>query len=231
MQLYLIDIKADKKYTVQMYVEKVITNVKNKKVMNPIKINDEILVVENFFTDEQISDIRKEILSLKDSFRRSENKHFAFDRVFLDDHYKNTERYLSPMLTYFIPTLYSKELIEFIELYYPTYSFQTLRKLPVSESQLTVYKKDFFYKPHTDNSIGRVFSFVLPIFLDDEKPFEGGTTTVFYKDEEIELEPIHNRLMLFSTHVLHAVNPVTKYTKTDLPIIGRITLNGHINWY
>ena len=34
MQLYHIDIRADKKYTVQMYAEKVITNVKNKRVVD-----------------------------------------------------------------------------------------------------------------------------------------------------------------------------------------------------
>lgn len=85
------------------------------------------------------------------------------------------------------------------------------------ECHLAYYPKGTFYKKHVDQfkeRNNRIISFVLYLNPNWQEG-DGGELIVHHKDEEISIQPLKNRLVLFkSAEVLHEVALTTKERKS-----------------
>ncbi len=107
------------------------------------------------------------------------------------------------------------------------------------EVQLTAHNDGNYYKVHNDNgseeAANRVISYVY-YFNREPKNFSGGALRLydlnlengFYIQAESyrDLEPLNNSIVLFPSHLLHEVLPVTCRSRTFAD--SRFTLNGWI---
>lgn len=198
--------------------------------MKPIKINDDILLVEDILTPEEMSDIKIDISKLKQHISDDPNLEFndtVYKRIFLDMMYINN-RSESSILSLIEKILFSDKMKEEVDKL-QSYPFQSYNKTSFHETQLTVYGDGGKYTAHRDNDKRRLFSYVLPVDMVKRK-WTGGNTIIIYDGKEITVTPKNNQLLLFSSHLLHSVTPII-IQDGDIDIFaGRVVVNGHIGF-
>ena len=95
-----------------------------------------------------------------------------------------------------------------------------------TEMQITIHTDGDFYRVHRDDQgddvAARTLSYLYYLHR-TPKAFEGGEL-ILYGDERVELEAIHNSLVVFPSHIEHEVLPVRvpSHELTD----ARFTVNG-----
>jgi Rps23 Pro-64 3,4-dihydroxylase Tpa1-like proline 4-hydroxylase len=96
-----------------------------------------------------------------------------------------------------------------------------------TEIQLTSHNDGEYYHWHTDNGTDetreRILSFVY-YFHSQPRQFSGGELVLYHPFSSEEIEPLHDRLILFSSSTKHEVKPVSCISKRFEH--GRFTLNG-----
>lgn len=192
-----------------------------------MKINNDILLLDNFLSDDQISLVKKSIIKDVDYILDDPNilKGAKYKRIFLDGLYNN-RRYESSILRIMDNELFSSRVLKETR-DMDSYPFSTLPFTTHHETQLTVYENGGRYSMHRDNNYGRLLSFILPIIMDTKK-YEGGELHLIHNRKPILITPKHNQLILFSGHLYHKVLPIK--TETDNLLDGRIVINGHIGY-
>jgi PKHD-type hydroxylase len=88
----------------------------------------------------------------------------------------------------------------------------------VENFQFTEYKEpDNFYSYHVDNLLNnsmRKLSVTLQLTQEDQ--YEGGDLELFFEQEPIKMKKNIGKLIVFPSHTLHRVLPVTKGTRHSL---------------
>src|SRR5215813_3697558 len=97
------------------------------------------------------------------------------------------------------------------------------------EIQLTSHNHGEYYHWHTDNGSvetrGRILTFVYYFHI-LPKQFSGGELVLYNQGGQAEIEPVHDRLVLFSSNTKHEVKTVHCPSKRFE--YGRFTLNGWV---
>jgi Rps23 Pro-64 3,4-dihydroxylase Tpa1-like proline 4-hydroxylase len=195
--------------------------------MKPKKINDDILLIDEFLTVDELSKVKNEIIENEQHIKDDE---FILDntkymRLFLDNNDLFMPRNESEILKS-IEKLFIKFMQDnFLKL--QSYTFQSIRFTNKHETQLTVYPNGGKYTWHYDNNDGRLISFILPININNKK-WVGGELVLKYNDELITIEPKENQMIMFSAHLYHKVNSVK--IDSDKLLDGRVVINGHIGY-
>lgn len=98
------------------------------------------------------------------------------------------------------------------------------------ELQVTAHGNGCYYKTHNDNgspdTCKRVLSYVYYLHR-QPKSFTGGELKVYGTTETITVEPDHNKLVFFKSHLMHEVLPITCGENF---IDSRFTVNGWIRF-
>jgi len=189
-------------------------------------IDDELILIDNFLTDDEILNIKKEITLSKNLIEPDKDimNDTSYLRFFIDSRYDNRED--SHILTAIDNNLFSSKTIDLIK-QKESLAFQLYNCTSKHETQLTIYTNGGKYTWHRDSGSKRIISFVLPIDL-VKKEYTGGELIIKHKSEEITITPKHNQLIMFSSQLLHKVNEV-KVDSRDI-FKGRTVINGHIGF-
>jgi len=190
-------------------------------------IEDELILIDDFLTNNEIELIKKELIDNKMLIVRDPEiiNNTSYFRWFLDSHFKNA-RYFSPTLSSMDRNLFSEETKNTVK-QKESLAFKKYEYTNFHETQLTVYTNGGRYTWHRDENAGRLISFVLPIDL-TKREYTGGELILKHKDEEVKIIPKHNQLILFSGQLLHKVEEV-KVNSDDM-FKGRVVINGHIGF-
>jgi len=196
--------------------------------MKPIKINDDILLIDNFYSKSDLKDIKKAVVS--ERHKIVDDPHIMnnanYKRAYLDDLYE--DRTDSLILTTTDLTLFGKKSLSIYDKQ-NSYPFQTVGITNNHETRLSVYQKGGVYPWHKDNVSGtRLLSFILPLDIVKPRKWTGGELIIKYKGKDIKIKPQDNQMIMFSSHLLHKVTPIK--LKTDLLFHGRVVINGHIGF-
>lgn len=196
--------------------------------MKPIKINDDVLLIDDFLSPDELEITKKEIRFHKDDIISDLNimEKTEYKRMFVDDIYenrRNDSHILKASGKIFTDEVY--DIIKKVDMF--SYPFKSISQSNHHETQLTSYGNGGKYKIHVDNAYGRTMSYVLPIDV-NKKKWKEGQLVLIYKGEEIVVEPKNNQMILFSSHLQHKVNPVKINSKNVLD--GRVVINGHLGF-
>jgi Rps23 Pro-64 3,4-dihydroxylase Tpa1-like proline 4-hydroxylase len=205
------------------------------KIIN--KCDFPVLKINNFITKTDLKLIKKEIIKLAcNAEQKLENDSFdvplvKFDRVFLDDYYKN-DRTQSNILNIVSKYMFSREMVDLCSSIKDG-SFKHIKNSTRHESQLTFYGDKHIYEWHNDINHGRLINWIL--YVDIDSNFTGGENQISNDEIEkntynidISTKPKDNMLIMMPSWVTHRVAPV--FCKSKDKLKGRITVNGHIGY-
>jgi hypothetical protein len=170
------------------------------------------VVIDNFYTEPQLSDIWKELGSLTNEKTLSSEQDLISAEVdgsiqtvksgvFLESFYKNIDE--SSFIRHFSSNIWSNEVAETLikknPLYKCLYSCNSLSYL------LSYYENGGYYKRHIDSS----FFTVLNYFHKEPKKFSGGEIILHSAHGKIAtIEPTNNRIVLIASCTPHEVATV-----------------------
>tara|TARA_R110002051_G_scaffold114128_1_gene186687 strand:+ start:2040 stop:2630 length:591 start_codon:yes stop_codon:yes gene_type:complete len=188
------------------------------------KINDDILLINNFLSSEELKKVKEEIIFHKDDLVVDVNIHenTKYLRMFVDDTYqgRRDDSYILNTMKKF----YTKDTYKYTNKL-DSFSFKHLPTTSSDETQVTLYGNGGKYNWHMDIGNSRILSYVLPIDINPKK-WTGGELVLKYKKEIIIIEPKENQMILFSAHLPHKVDIV--HVKDNDIFNGRLVINGHI---
>jgi len=201
--------------------------------MKPVKINNDILLIDNFYTKPELKIIKDAIVGERDNIvDKPMNEKYGvkdsyYKRMYLDDVYLNN-RTDSTILALNDTKLFNKKALS-IYSKQQSYPFQTIGVTNNHETRITVYPKGGTYPWHQDNVSGtRLLSFILPLDIVKPRMWTGGELIIKHNNKDIKIKPQDNQLIIFSSHLLHKVNPIN--VDSDLLFHGRVVINGHIGF-
>lgn len=174
-----------------------------------------IAVIDNYYDEQELVDIKKEVASLLDVAKQYNGQQFsAFDgngsskrkgsSVFLDDIFEE-KRHESKVLQ-INRKLFSKEVADKLE--EKSLNFRHIKNSNRDISLLSYYEDGDYYKSHADSSIYTAIS-----FFELEK-FSGGELS--FDEFSIKIESIDNRVVVFPGFLLHKVSEVTGGIRASL---------------
>jgi Rps23 Pro-64 3,4-dihydroxylase Tpa1-like proline 4-hydroxylase len=191
------------------------------------KINFPYVIVDDFYSDEELSEIWKEVefLSSKDKLLGPER---TVSATYLDGEFKKKN------IGDFIDDLYydretsnilklNRKIFDynfFEELEKLDFSFSFIKKSTKDNTLLSYYDDGDYYKPHAD---GFMFTGVFLLYK-EPKQFEGGE--LIFTEQNIKIECKNNRFILFPSSVRHEVAEVKMKTKD--PWMGRYSITSLI---
>lgn len=166
---------------------------------------NEYLSWSNFLPDDLVAKARFAALAHKDRFVHSTTTSgepdYRESRILW--HYEWPDLYDA-----FIAHLkgYYNHLVD----YFPAFAPRNLSHI---EAQMTLHSNGHFFKKHTDNgspdTCTRMLTYVWYFSLEDDKRFEGGQLYVHKSDgTSMAVEPVHNQIVFFPSHLWHSVEPV-----------------------
>jgi len=200
-------------------------------MMKLLPITDEkfpFLVIDNFYSDEELEKIWKEIDFLGDKVKPEYNvvakKHgkplASVKRLYLDNLY--TTRKTSNILEFFPDKLYSQEVADtYVNLVPSGINFATSNH---DTTQLSYYENKDGYKSHTDVSQHTALTWIYK----EPKKFEGGD--LIFTQSNVKVDCMYNRTVLFPSWYYHAVTQI-KMSDEDLNKgLGRWAITHFINF-
>tara|TARA_B100000959_G_C14780437_1_gene541297 strand:- start:164 stop:742 length:579 start_codon:yes stop_codon:yes gene_type:complete len=169
--------------------------------------NKHVLVIEDFFDEEQITSIKKEIAYLEcdnklldptftgtakenNNKPRKNNMGLFLDSVYADRNFSAILKHTSDIFNEDITSKY--ESMDIMNRY--------LRMSDSDNTLLSQYKPDGFYKPHADTST------ITAVFWLKEGDIQGGD--LFFHDFNIRIPFKENRVVIFPSIFIHSVNLV-----------------------
>lgn len=195
-------------------------------------INDDILLIDDFLPDSEMEQVKEEIKKLVDDgklVKSSGQEHTGFPNTSYDRSYPYEDNPNSPIIKIIEKYLFSPDFISEIEKF-NSYPMVSLGKTDFNEVQITAYGDKYRYDWHRDNGFYRTLSYVLPVnFI--ENSFTGGETRIIHNKKTLSIKPIHNRLLLFSSHLLHDVKELKINDEfKENKLAKRFVVNGHIGY-
>jgi len=185
------------------------------------------VVIDNFYTEEQLKEIMIELKWLtKSSVMENEftliaaedntGKHLTSKNgVFLEQVFKNWKHsaLVSHSMTQTRIPEFKTKLLEFNTM------FNSLFNCNVRSHLLSYYENSQYYKPHTD----AFFFTLLNYFYVEPKQFEGGELVVYScnSNKEATIEPMHNRAVLILSSTMHEAKEIKSSIDKKLSGTGR----------
>ncbi len=188
------------------------------KVLGNQKVENKIVVVDNWYSEQELKAVWKEIdfytesqdleratqnLTVTGTDKQGNSQAECF-RIYFDNFYQPNKRHISPILSlqkkFLDPEVHQK--------------FKTIpmgRQFPETNrdtSFISYYENKDHFKPHFD-----VFQFTVLIWLYKEpKKFTGGDLILHdFNNEMVELK--NNRLIFFPSYYIHSVNEIKMETE------------------
>jgi predicted 2-oxoglutarate/Fe(II)-dependent dioxygenase YbiX len=173
-------------------------------------------IIDNFYTQEELVEIKKELCSLYEIAKLGvyTNSEVSLDEnnqpkqkstsLFLDELYNN-KRTLSKILNLnrkiftssIVETLISKNVF-----------YKYLKHCDSDYTLVNFYKQDDYYKEHTDKSC-----FTALTFFELEK-FSGGE--LYFPEYDAAVEAVNNRVVIFPGFMCHAAKKVTQGVRVSM---------------
>jgi Rps23 Pro-64 3,4-dihydroxylase Tpa1-like proline 4-hydroxylase len=184
------------------------------------------IVIDNFYTDKQLEDIRTELNWLtKKPIMQDETKLSAATvdgviqtskrGVFLEEVFVNWKHSaLISNLMYNMDTpQFREKLLSYNTLYKTLFSCNTRSHL------LSYYENADYYHPHTDSA----FYTVLNYFVKEPKQFSGGEIILksCNSTKEANVEVMDNRVVIIASCTVHEVKPIVSSMQNTLSGNGR----------
>lgn len=167
-----------------------------------------VLVVENFFTEEEQASIWAEInylapkLKTPDQTFSAENVDGTLKKsnrgLFVNSIYTDPVKYSSIIQT--ISKVYTEEFIE--ALIDKAIMYRYLYSSNRASTLLNEYGVGDFYNSHTDDFVVSIMAY----FIDESIPHEGGD--LVFSDYNYTKKVSHNNLILMPSYLKHEVTPV-----------------------
>lgn len=168
--------------------------------------NLSFLVIDDFFNTQELQEVEKEIQDLKRFFLHSKltgaahDEHGALKKtgsgIFLDNLYRENREASS--ILHATRKVFTVDFVESAESFDAVFGF--IRESNFDNTLLNYYVRGQEYKAHRDAS-----QISLVIFL-REGAFTGGEFK--FPSQDIEIESVHNRAVVFPSCVLHQAMPV-----------------------
>jgi hypothetical protein len=186
------------------------------------------VVVDNFYTEEQLQEIMTElkwltknsILVAPEDTGSAENEFGSVaskSGIFLEQVFKNWRH--SALISHSITQLNSKEFVDSLTKHNELYKI--LFYCNSRSHLLSYYENSDFYKPHTDACVFTALNY----FHTEPKQWEGGEMVLssFTSDKNATVEIRNNRIILITSNTFHGVNEIkSKIQKVD----GKYSGNG-----
>ncbi len=173
------------------------------------------IVIDNFFTNEQLELIFKELqeLTTPDNMKSeadlsSANVDGQFltskSGLFLEEYYSKTDYSYSALMRHMKEQMLSAEVKDRLIQENPLY--KSLYACNVRSHLLSYYENNDFYKVHNDS----FFFTILTYFHKTPKQFEGGELICYSMDEtqKVTIEPRNNRTVIIASCTPHEVTPI-----------------------
>tara|TARA_R110002153_G_scaffold274306_2_gene448284 strand:+ start:4651 stop:5235 length:585 start_codon:yes stop_codon:yes gene_type:complete len=164
------------------------------------------IIIDNFFTPQELHEVETEVNDLRRFLAGAETTHTAVDEnkklkktgtgVFLDGLY-GENREASAILQY-NRKLFSEEIVLAAKNFDAVFGF--IRESNLDTSLLNSYVSGQEYKAHTDSSRISAVTFLR------QGDFTGGGFR--FPAQDIEIEAVHNRAVVFPSCVLHQALPI-----------------------
>lgn len=182
------------------------------------------VVIDNFYTEDQLKEIMLELKWLtKPSVFHDETKLISAvnsngeiltqkNGVFLEEIFKNWEHsaIISHGMTQTSNNEFKNKLLEFNTMFKSLFDCNTRSHL------VSYYENSQYYKPHKDT----FFFTILNYFFVEPKQFEGGELVVYScnSNKEATIEPKNNRAVLILSSTLHEAKEIR--SKIDQKLSG-----------
>lgn len=180
---------------------------------NYIEDGIDAVVIDNFYTEEQLSKImdelkfltRKEIFVQPEDLASAENDHGALASktgVFLETVFLNWKH--SGLIAYPIENFSKKEVKDKLLGYNSL--FRIMYHSDCRSHLLSYYQNSDFYKPHVDITAFTILNY----FYTEPKKFKGGSIKLYSSNsnKEAVIEIKQNRVVLFPGCTFHEVLPI-----------------------
>ena len=173
------------------------------------------LVVDDFFTKEQLVGIWKELnfyegktVTDEHNVARDKGKKMAqVKRLYLDNIYKPQGRHLSSILSSMDLNLWNQTMVQAYKKTTPSWLHFWSSNL--DHTQLGYMENSDFYTAHFDVS----FHTCLIWLFKEPKKFEGGD--LIFTQPKVKVDCTYNRMVLFPSYYMHAVSEL-KMAKEDM---------------
>lgn len=182
------------------------------------------LFIENFYDEESLKNINKEINFFKDRFVDAKDTETARDKngallakkegIYLDGYYgaqSKSSSIIKSSRNFFTQPVF--DALEKAHLFYNVF-----KRCNASKTLLAYYGDGDYYNTHADNSI---ISSVIWLFQ-EPKSFSGGE--FYFEAADIELPCKNNTAILFFSCVRHGVKTI-KLNNKDHPWSGRFSIS------
>jgi len=184
------------------------------------------VVIDNFYTKEQISAIFTQLESLTNEHTMFADKDKLEAAVDLDGNFittkygvwiKNPE---SPMIKFPMENFYKKEVVDKLIAFNSMY--RMLYYLNRRSHLLSYYENAGYYSKHVDASVFTILNY----FYKEPKQFTGGDLIAHSNDfsKKAKIETINNRVVIIPSCTSHEVTPITM-TSNKLDGTGRYCLS------
>ena len=193
-----------------------------------------VVVIDDYYDDQAVEKIWREIefYSSQNCLKTAEHTGSATSissdgsisfleknkGIYLDEIYR--DRKVSSILTENRKTfsqLITQQLVDIHAI------FRYLQNVDKDCTLLSYYENSDYYKPHTDNSVITIVSW----FYKEPKNFQGGVLQI---ENQLEIQCLFNRTVIFPSMLQHAVTPVTIADEHLGKNFGRYTLTQLVSY-
>lgn len=193
-----------------------------------------VVVIDDYYDDQAVEKIWREIefYSSQNNLKTPEhtgsatsvssdgsvsflkqNKGIYLDQIYLD-------RNFSCILTENRKTFSQSVIQKLVDIHI---IFKYLQNVNKDCTLLSYYENSDYYKPHTDNSVITIVSW----FYKEPKNFQGGVLQI---ENQLEIQCLFNRTVIFPSMLHHAVTPVTIADEHLGKNFGRYTLTQLVSY-
>lgn len=186
------------------------------------------VVIDNFFTQEQLSQIFNELqeLTTPENMKSEEDLSSANvegkfltskSGIFLEDYYSKNNYNDSPLMRCTKEQMMLPEVKDRLLEENPLY--KCLYTCNVRSHLLSYYENGDYYNKHTDS----FFFTILSYFHKEPKSFEGGEIVCYSIDEtqKVNIEPRNNRTVIIASCTPHEVTPIVMNPEDNFSGNGR----------
>jgi hypothetical protein len=192
------------------------------------------IVIDNFYTESQLDDIRKELVWLtKPSIMRTETElSSAVDNgviqtsksgIFLEEVFNDWKHsaLISNLIYNMAEETFREKVLSYNTLYKSLFHCNTKTHL------LSYYENADYYKPHTDIA----FFTILNYFNKEPKQFTGGEIVLksCNSSKEATIEIMDNRIVIIASCTVHEVKPIVSNMRNTLSGNGRYCNSAFFN--
>jgi len=194
---------------------------------NYIEDGIDAVVIDNFYTEEQLKEImlelkwltKKSILVKEDKLNSAETETGKIitskTGVFLELVFKNWQHsaLIKHGMTQTTSKIFIDNLLQFNTL------FKSIRACDSRSHLLSYYENSDYYEPHVD----KCFFTILNYFFIEPKQFEGGEVILYScnSDKKATIDLKHNRTVVIASNTVHEVKSIKSDLQNNLSGYGR----------